>query len=825
MPTINELPPAISVSDSDELVVSQSDVARSATRAQLLAGVQPALALPQGSLLGRMSAGVGAPETIALGANLTLAQGALSAPAAFSVSGLSAAALPQLGDLVAMGQGGQNVAATYAQFMGGLPRVAGIDGSGLLADVAGTPSARRIADLFAHAVTIESFGAVGDGVTDDTAAFMAALASGLPLLLGGRTYIVNGVLSAAGPVAVVGVRGATFVRRLQASGVGCWISFGGASCVVSGVCFDAGGLAGDDVPCVQVTGACLSAYFVGCAFLHCGGATQGTGLVLTCAAGAAHGVHGCVAQGNGLHGIAASGSGLVSVTDTNCSSNGGGGIVIGAGVGMRLAGNVCSGNHHGISVGNWSVGGPPSAAASSCVIAGNVCADNAQWGLAVAAYGAAVVDNVVQSNGTPAFGGGVLARVAMSRLCGNIVEAGAVGLDCRGSSGCFVGGNHISSAGIGVLAGGCINVRIGENFLLGNGWGISISGIEPSVSVVPTGAVTVERNWIGFSAALGGGVFVQDGSPSVAVCGNSFNGSGSALGSQAMWLHTANAIVQGNSWNNVGQFQVAASEVSGQSALVLPEVADDVLVTSAPPDIGAVLTQHQVDTLGQVTFLQVTSGGSGYTTASVTITGAGHGAAAQAVVAGGAVVWLVVTNPGSGYGAIGAGVEVAIAGDGSGAAGIGFVGLPVIAGRRLRLTCNCAVRLVESGSMPALQNWTGYDMGIPAGGAVELEGAFGQWRAVQSPPVDYLMPTGDGGAVVQTVGSGDLILRPASGGTLAIASVAEPGGYSSSLGRGSPDGVVVAGPGSDFRNLDGGAGSTLWVKLSGTDSSGWTAIA
>jgi hypothetical protein len=318
---------------------------------------------------------------------------------------------------------------------------------------------------------------------------------------------------------------------------------------------------------------------------------------------------------------------------------------------------------------------------------------------------------------------------------------------------------------------------------------------------------------------------VQDGAPNVSVCGNSINGWGSALGSQALWLHTSTSIVQGNGWNNTAQFHVGASAVNGQSALVLPEVADDVLVTSAPPGISVVLTQHQVDTLGQVTFLQVTSGGSGYTTASVTITGAGNGAAAQAVVSGGAVVWLVVTNPGSGYGAIGASVQVVIAGDGAGASGIGFVGLPVIAGRRLRLGCNCALRLVQGGSMPVLQNWTGYDMGIPPGGAVELEGVFGQWRAVQSPPVDYLMPTGDGGAVVQSVGGGDLTLRPGSGGTLGIASLAEPGGYSSLLGRGSPEGAVVAGPGSDFRNLDGGAGSTLWVKLSGNDSSGWTAIA
>jgi hypothetical protein len=824
MPTINELPPAISVSDSDELVVSQSDIARSATRAQLLAGVQPALAVPTGTLLGRMSAGVGAPEPIALGANLTLAQGSLSAPPAFSVSGLSGAGAPRPGDLVAMAQGGQNVAATYAQFMGGLSEVAGIDGSGLLANVAATPAPRRVADLFADAVSIESFGAAGDGVTDDTAAFVLALASGLPLILGGRTYIVNGVLSAAANVAMVGVRGATVLRRGQASGAGCWISFGGASCAVSGVIFDAGGLVGDDAPCVQVMVTCTSAAFDACTFLHCGGATQGTGLLLSCGAQAQHSVCECVATGNALHGIAASGSGWVSILDTQCQGNGGTGIMTGPGLGVRLAGNRCTGNQNGISVGTWSEGGPPSSGAL-CVVAENVCAGNAQWGLAVAAYGARITDNVAQSNGTAAFGGGMLVRVAMSRLGDNIIEAGAVGIDCRGSLTSLVAGNHISGAGVGVMAGGCSNVRIGENFLLNNGWGVSISGIEPSVSMAPTGVVNVERNWIGFSQALGGGVLVQDGAQGVAVCGNSLNGWGSALGSQAMWLHTTSAIVHDNSWNNTAQVLVAASTVDGQSALVLPEAADDVLVTSAPPGIGAVLTQHQVDTLGQVTFLQVTAGGSGYSVASVTITGAGNGAAAQAVVSGGAVVWLVVTNPGSGYGGIGASVQIAIQGDGSGAEGIGFVGLPVIAGRRVRLVCNCAVRLVQGGSMPVLQNWTGYDMGIPPGGAVELEGAFGQWRAVQSPPVDYVMPTGNGGAVLQSIGSGDLTLRPASGGTLGIASVAEPEGYSSSLGRGSPEGMVVAGPGSDFRNLDGGAGSTLWVKVSGTGSSGWTAIA
>jgi hypothetical protein len=103
MPTINELPVAISVSDTDELVVSQSDIARSATRAQLLAGVQAALSLPSGTLLGRTSAGYGAPETISIGANLAVVNGTMSAPASFTISALPVGGSPGANDLLPLG--------------------------------------------------------------------------------------------------------------------------------------------------------------------------------------------------------------------------------------------------------------------------------------------------------------------------------------------------------------------------------------------------------------------------------------------------------------------------------------------------------------------------------------------------------------------------------------------------------------------------------------------------------------------------------------------------------------------------------------------------
>jgi len=40
-------------------------------------------------------------------------------------------------------------------------------------------------------------------------------------------------------------------------------------------------------------------------------------------------------------------------------------------------------------------------------------------------------------------------------------------------------------------------------------------------------------------------------------------------------------------------------------------------------------------------------------------------------------------------------------------------------------------------------------------------------------------------------------------------------------GSGSPEGVVTANPGTAYLNSDGGAGTTLFVKESGTGDTGW----
>jgi hypothetical protein len=243
MPTIDDLPAANSVSDSDETVLSQNGNTVKATRAQIVSGLQPALYLPQGSLLGRISAGTGAPETLTIGANLAINAGVITAPAPYEIAQSANGNPVQPTDLVPLAQGGQNAMLNYAAFMSGLGSLPGINASALSVTALGAPGGRSLAAIAADAIPVEAFGAVGDGQTDDTAAFSLALAAGRPLRLDGRVYIVNGQLAITDSTALLGVAQNTVIRRLIAEDPGAWISVAAASLTAFGIVFDAGNLA------------------------------------------------------------------------------------------------------------------------------------------------------------------------------------------------------------------------------------------------------------------------------------------------------------------------------------------------------------------------------------------------------------------------------------------------------------------------------------------------------------------------------------------------------------------------------------------------------
>ncbi len=141
MPTIDQLAPATAASDTDELLASQNGIARKVTRAQVVAGLQPQLAVASGTLLGRSSTGLGDPEQLSVGANLVLNGGTLAATASpFRMAQLPAGTVPAAGDFVPLAQSGTNVAVSYAQFASGLGKVSGIDASAMTVTTSGVGS-------------------------------------------------------------------------------------------------------------------------------------------------------------------------------------------------------------------------------------------------------------------------------------------------------------------------------------------------------------------------------------------------------------------------------------------------------------------------------------------------------------------------------------------------------------------------------------------------------------------------------------------------------------------------------------------------------------
>lgn len=232
MPTIDQLAPATAASDSDALISSQNGIARKVTRAQLIAGLQPELSLSSGVLLGRSSAGAGAPEAISVGPNLLLNAGTISAAATpFAVGALPAGVVPTPGDLVPLSQGGTNVAVTYGQFASSLAELSGLDASSMTVSIAG--KVETLAAFAANAVSVGGATMTGPLVLDamPAAPLQAApkqyvdnqITTALPVVGGTLTGALAGtVASFSGPLSVGGTlscAGAISAAGLTATGM------------------------------------------------------------------------------------------------------------------------------------------------------------------------------------------------------------------------------------------------------------------------------------------------------------------------------------------------------------------------------------------------------------------------------------------------------------------------------------------------------------------------------------------------------------------------------------------------------------------------------
>ncbi len=105
MPTIQQLPPAISVDPADEVPLSQGGATHAVNVGMLLAGMQPAILAPTGALLGRLSLGPGGPEPVSIGTGLEIASGSLVATGA-DHAGFPVETSPSAADQLVVTSGG-----------------------------------------------------------------------------------------------------------------------------------------------------------------------------------------------------------------------------------------------------------------------------------------------------------------------------------------------------------------------------------------------------------------------------------------------------------------------------------------------------------------------------------------------------------------------------------------------------------------------------------------------------------------------------------------------------------------------------------------------
>ena len=812
MPTVDQLAAAAAVSDSDEIALSQSGVLRRATRAQLLFGTQPQLLLGTGALLGRQSGGEGPPESITIGLGLKLTAGVLQANT------------PQVS-------------------------LSGLDASTAVVRPSGTTVPNTLASLLADTVSPESFGAVGDGVTDDTAAIAAAIATQRTVRLGPRVYATSGQWTIGIAANLVGTPGLSIIRRISQLSGGAWISIQGPSFHAYGVIFDANNVvASSETWAVLVTASCLQADFRVCTFSNAAGPTLGNGLTVLASdpAVVAHAVDSCVALGNSAHGIWFQAVDGVRITNNRTHDNLAYGICVDyedprLRQAVRLAlisNNVSWNNSRGISVGNFNetnlqppTWGNANPDAIAVIVGNNLCYNNKIYGIAVSGRSLIVHANLCSANGSTANGGGgILANCAYSKISANVVTgAGQFGVDSGGSINLDLSGNHITGATIGINSGGSQDVRVTSNMLQDNGWAVVIYNVETDGAGknfgISTSNIVIANNTIAMSAPSGGGVYLIDAPQNILVTDNNFVGANGATIGQCLYAHTDSIIIERNRWNATQRLFANPSLINGLQTVQLPDIADDVMLSNAPFGVQSIQTLHQLAVKGQIGFVKVTAGGMNYTHATINITGKGVGATATALISNGSIIGVALVNPGAGYDTNGGVASATIVGDGQGAAALVSVGLPLVENRRVRIACNVAIRFARIGSWPFQENWTLSDVTVPANATVTYVATFGAWRAEVIPLADYIAPPGDGSLLLRTMPGSDLTLRPATTGHVRVSTDADPQGYIVATGHGSPNGVITAPPGSDYRNLDGGPGETLWIKQVGADAKGWFAIA
>jgi hypothetical protein len=398
----------------------------------------------------------------------------------------------------------------------------------------------------------------------------------------------------------------------------------------------------------------------------------------------------------------------------------------------------------------------------------------------------------------------------------------------------MMSGNFVTTSRIGINAGGAKEPRITGNSIANTSYfAIVIYNNETTAGGAPIGVpstdASITENVIDMPLG-GGGILLLDGPQNVQIVRNNFITAPGGDVSLCLLQRTNTVTIEGNLLNGLSDifysnpYVPAAGIFGGLNSLLYPDVVDGVSIQSNTGPVQSIRSLNANNYNDYVTFLSLTAGGSGYTGApTVSISGGGgSGATATAYITNGVVIGFRMGSLGTGYTT--APTVTLSGGGGSGAAATAFIGIPVPANRRLRVFCAVPVQWAVAGTNPTQTTGSGVAITTPANSEIEWVGRNAGWYASRYQQTDYVQPGSDGSVTLTNV-SGDVRIHPSGSGAVRWVNDSHTTGCTTTVGSGTPQGVVTAPPGSDYRNLTGTAGSVFWIKQTGTGATGWIAIA
>lgn len=627
-------------------------------------------------------------------------------------------------------------AATVGSLMGSI--------SGANVTATGAPTALTTAQFAAQqGVLLDAFHVAGDA--DDTASLTRAVAAGVPILLGPRTYTINNF--STGNVAnftLIGVPGKSIIQRTSASGSQ-FFDIAAATVFIDGVTFD--------MNSANVTANQWGVYLdrggqkvtvTHCIFENNSG-TVGDGFSLLSTGPAAGGSfnfsdnevsgntnagarfgsvsHGVVSR-NYVHDNGAVG---ISVTayQTASSTNYATDVIVSD---NRVARQVL-----GIIVGGWPspfvFGSPP---VVSVKVTGNELLDNATYGISGGGDYLDVSGNQVSQSapGVSVFGGiDLLARY--SKVSDNVValSGSSWGIDVGGSVQMTVQGNHIAAtSGIALNAGGNQNSLVSNNHLIlsATAAGINVANVESSGAAGGTfPTLSSGSAYNGNTIDLGGpsdlGIVVQDnagagtGASANLIIGNHFIPCPTCSASQAITWNGPQAAVRisGNDWGGTN-VKYLDPNGSGDDVFDLVYFGGTLAGVSSTTTIRSIVPRNVENySSGQsILYVNPTSPGSGYTSATtLTANGStgGSGWVGVPMIWQGQIIGVETTAVGSGY----TGTVTVTASDSGGGSGA-----VLVAGLNPRLPITGEIKY--QGATTTVLQKSGGAIGLNVGGPLQI---------------------------------------------------------------------------------------------------------